>query len=63
MITYPNIKHCYDNNWTTKRKGCNTPMYSYILYFGYDCFKLMGVVVLLLLLAFVFVLRKYFVLK
>ena len=19
MITYPNIKHCYDNNWTTKR--------------------------------------------
>jgi len=38
-------------------------MYSYILYFGYDCFKLMGVVVLLLLLAFVFVLRKYFVLK
>lgn len=34
MIVYPNIKHCYQNNWTNKREGCVTPFYSIIDYFG-----------------------------
>jgi hypothetical protein len=48
MIVHPNIKHCYDNNWTKKRGGCHTPLYSYVKYFGVECFQLMGVVILLL---------------
>lgn len=52
MITYPNIKHCYDNNWTVKREGCVTPLYHLTLYFGYKCFYLMGAVYLVFLLLF-----------
>ena len=50
MVVYPNIKHCYQNNWTVKREGCNTPFYSILDYFGRECFWLMGASWLLLLL-------------
>ena len=44
MIVYPNVKHCYHNNWTSRREGCNVPMYSILLFFGQECFNLIAAI-------------------
>ena len=52
MMVYPNVKHCYQNNWTVLRKGCNTPIYHYIDYLGRTCVYLFSTIILIMALIF-----------
>ncbi len=58
MVVYPNIKHCYHNNWTTRRPGCVAPLYSYARYLGSACFLTMGASWILLLVILFWIGKK-----
>lgn len=58
MTVYPNVKHCYQNNWTVLREGCNTPIYHWIDYLGRTCVYLFSGIIAVMGAGFWFYLKR-----